>query len=460
MGPRKRIARSTYVAAIVAFAGLVAAPVAAASSRPVTWIDGAHPSGTPAKLDRVGVLKVGPKRARNVLVLVTGQNSDAGARAPLARTLVGDLPGWQVWTVERRENLLEDQSVLDRAKRGAATPQKVFDYYLRWTTDSTVTDHVRPVQDARFGFARHWGMRVAVKDLHHVVKAAARGGRRVVLGGHSLGGPIATAYATWDFDGRPGVDDLSGLVFVEAASQDLVRTAAAARQQLQDLRTSSPWLAGGGYPAPLGSLFMDVGAALVKMDPEGPSLLQGWSGWPIRPPVPLTNEAAFGFALDTETSPSSLVTLQVHAGHLAASGDPRPWVRDGEITPIQRYASAVSGWGLRGTDGTAWYHPQRLTSDSLAVDNGNPSPAQRVLGLKATHGDDIDVPIYAFGASYFDGAALDAARKLARQSHLPKRKLTLVDRSRTYTHGDPNLAFPHNAFVAHLVPFLKRIAKR
>ena len=34
--------------------------------------------------------------------------------------------------------------------------------------------------------------------------AAQRGGRKVVLGGHSLGGSITTAYATWDFGGRPG----------------------------------------------------------------------------------------------------------------------------------------------------------------------------------------------------------------------------------------------------------------
>ena len=45
-------------------------------------------------------------------------------------------------------------------------------------------------------------MRVAVEDLRRVVAEARRDSREVVLGGHSLGGSIATAYATWDFNGR------------------------------------------------------------------------------------------------------------------------------------------------------------------------------------------------------------------------------------------------------------------
>ena len=80
--------------------------------------------------------------------------------------------------------------------------------------------------------------------------------------------------------------------------------------------------------------------------------------------MPVTNEALFGFAMDTQTSPSSLVTLQVHAGHLAANGNPRRWVRGGELTPIQRCATMVSGWGLQGTDGTEWYQPARLIDDT------------------------------------------------------------------------------------------------
>jgi hypothetical protein len=55
---------------------------------------------------------------------------------------------------------------------------------------------------------------------------------------------------------------------------------------------------------------------------------------------------------------------------------------------------------------------------------------------------------------------LDAAKILAKQSGIPKRQLRLVDRSSTYSHNDPNSASPKNAFVKHLVPFLKRIGRR
>ena len=67
-----------------------------------------------------------------MLVLNPGTSAGSAYFGPLARTLVKRLNGWQVWSVERRENLLEDQSVLQRAKEGRVTAQRLFDYYLRW----------------------------------------------------------------------------------------------------------------------------------------------------------------------------------------------------------------------------------------------------------------------------------------------------------------------------------------
>ena len=53
-------------------------------------------------------------------------------------------------------------------------------------------------------YAKQWGMHTEIEDLARVVKAARTGGRNVVMGGHSLGGSITSAYATWDFNGKPG----------------------------------------------------------------------------------------------------------------------------------------------------------------------------------------------------------------------------------------------------------------
>jgi hypothetical protein len=448
-------------AVVLAFLATCVAPASAAVT--LERIQGFKSPGTPAKYNRVGILKVGPVKAPNILVLNPGTSASAAYFAPLAKDVVRRAPGWQVWAVERRENLLEDHSMLNRAKRGQVTGQQLFDYYLGWITDSSVTKHFRFIPDERVAYARRWGMRVEIADLRRVVKAAQRAGRHVVVGGHSLGGSITTAYATWDFGGRPGARGLSGLVYIDGGSSPTPISEADARQRLSDLQSASPWLTFGGIAAPYTGLFNSTGALGVLIDPDAPSIGQAWPLLPsnLKPPVQATNRAQYGYALDTATSPPALAAAQAHLGRLADSGDPRGWDDAGELTPLNRYARLFAGAGLSGLDGTAWYHPQRLTIDSGAVAAGNSNPAQRVLGVRATHGDDLprNLRIYAFGAALGGERVLDAARALARQSGLPKRNLTLVDRHATYAHNDPNSAAPgRNVFLKGLLRFLRRIS--
>src|SRR5690242_7664823 len=91
---------------------LVAAAPAAAATTKFERIAGHKAPGTPAKYDKVGILEIGSPRAKNVLVLNPGTSASAASFAPLARSIVASAKGWQVWAVERRENLLEDQSML------------------------------------------------------------------------------------------------------------------------------------------------------------------------------------------------------------------------------------------------------------------------------------------------------------------------------------------------------------
>ena len=91
---------------------LTGAPPASADR--VLTVRGA-PAPGPARFDRVRVIEQGPRHARNVLVLVPGTSGGAAYFRPVARDIVKRLPGWRVWSVDRRENLLEDHSVLDRA---------------------------------------------------------------------------------------------------------------------------------------------------------------------------------------------------------------------------------------------------------------------------------------------------------------------------------------------------------
>ncbi|HEX5617268.1 MAG TPA: hypothetical protein VFX51_02560, partial [Solirubrobacteraceae bacterium] len=104
---------------------------------------------------------------------------------------------------------------------------------------------------------------------------------------------------------------------------------------------------------------------------------------------------------------------------------------------------------------TAWYHPVRLSIDGGAVNGGVRNRAQKVLGVRATHGDDLRVPIYAIETSLGAGRVLKGARALARRSHV---RVKLVDRHRTYDHIDPLSALPaKNAFLKTVIPFLRRV---
>ena len=412
-----------------------------------------------ARMGAVDVVKTGPAKARNVLVLVPGTFGGAGSTDLVGRDIARRARGWQVWSIDRRENRLEDRSQLDRALRGEVTAQQLFDYYLGWLTDNTVTPHYEPPAAERTDAAREWGMRTAVRDMRPVIRAARRKGGKVVLGGHSLGGTIATAYATWDFGGRPGGRALDGLVLIDGGSggRDPL-TADEARQRRAEIDSGSPFLdlTGTGVPWALGA-FATVGGAAAVLEPDALSVFEGFPLLPqeFRPPVPVTNAAALGHTVDTETGSERLALIQVHAGALAAEGDPRPWV-DGELVPVRRVGRLFA---RRGIDGVAWFHPARLSLDAGAVNNGVKTDAQEVLGLRTTRGRALRIPIYAFQTSLSDGRVLRGARELAQIGD--PRFTRFVDRAETTAHLDPVAAAPRrNAFLKTVLPFLKRIARR
>jgi hypothetical protein len=457
--PRFR-ARLTMVALAAGTCFVVTS--SAAAKLGVDWMQSYRAPGTPSRYDKVGVLKVGRPTAKNVLVLEPGTSAGAGYFVPLARWIVSRAPGWQVWSVERRENLLEDQSTLDRAKAGNATVNELFGYYLGHLTDPSIKRHITSIPDSAVGFARGWGLNVAIQDLHTVIAAARRLHGKVVLGGHSLGGSVVTAYATWNFAGRPGANQLDGLVYDDGGSFAAPESAASARTALKRLAAGTPWLAFSGIPAPYLGLFSAVGSTVALLAPNQASLTSTFAPTPpsLKPPVAATNLATFGYDTDTKTSKLSFAA-QAHEGSLDTSVSPAGWKRDGAITPIDRYASMLSGAGLTNVDGTEWYFPQRLTDDTAAIGQGNANPAQSVLNVHSTLGHRLPkrLRIYAFGAA--GGTAItDAARTLAAQSHIARSHLTLISRPGAYAHNDPAAAYPRNAFFSALIPFMAGLTRR
>jgi pimeloyl-ACP methyl ester carboxylesterase len=440
------MARLTLALSLV-LALVAAAPATAIDAQPPVRVDRyvpmkVPPGPGPAKYDRVFVKQLGPLAARNVLVLVPGTNGGAGGIVPVARDIVRRVPETQVWIVDRREQALEDTSVF-----ATRDPQRAQDYYLGFQYKRVAGE------DAKF--AANWGLKLQLADLRSVIRRARTGGRRVFLGGHSAGASTAVAYAAWDFRGRPGYRDLDGLVLIDGgllgsfASANLAR----AKRELADIRTGKVFLdlLGTGLPE-INGIFAQVGALWAYKRPDEPSVLQEYPLLPdfLKPEVRVTNEAAFGYAFDETTSPDSLALIQIRAGRLAGSGDPRGW-QDGEITPIQRHARA---YAADHPNATEWYYPRRLLLDFDAASPMRQTPAAKFLGLRLMHGSEIDLPLYAFSTALTRGRVARGAKRLVNRSKI--EEFRIVD-DRGTSHLDPLSAAPRrNDFLKSVAPFLKR----
>jgi pimeloyl-ACP methyl ester carboxylesterase len=286
--------RAVRVALLAALGGtLVCAAPAAAVDRYLP-MRVPHAPG-PAKYDKVWVQQLGPRSARRVLVLVPGTLGGAGGVAPVARDIVRRVPGMQLWIVDRREQVFEDVSVFRHRD-----PDAALDYYLGFKYHRVLGEDARFVAD--------WGLKTQLRDLRAVVKRAKAGGRRVILGGHSAGASTAVAYAAWDFGGRPGYRDLSGLVLIDGgllgsfSSANLTR----ARRELADIRSGKVFLDLLGFGLPeIAGIFSQVGALYAYERPNDPAALQDFALLPdvFKPALRVTNEAQFGYAFDDTTSP-------------------------------------------------------------------------------------------------------------------------------------------------------------
>ena len=160
------------------------------------------------------------------MVFAPGTSGGSAYIVPFAQWLTSRMPDWQVWSVERRENLLEDQSVIDQAKAHTANNVTVFNYYLGFLSDPGVMKHLTLIPNADVGYAHQWGMNVAIGDLRKVVLAGARSSAATSCSAATRSAAsIVTAYATWDFHGKPGADDLDGLVYDDGASGPTTLTA-------------------------------------------------------------------------------------------------------------------------------------------------------------------------------------------------------------------------------------------
>jgi pimeloyl-ACP methyl ester carboxylesterase len=425
----------------LALLGLALAAVGADAKSRYVAIDGA-PAPGPKSFDRVWVEKFGPRNADAVLVVIPGTGGGAGSVSPIARTLSKRVDGLQVWSFDRREQALEDTSGFESGDADSAS-----DYYLGFNFDRATPDEVP--------FVSEWGLRTEMRDLRKVIRKAAKGGRQVILAGHSRGGSSAVAYAAWDFNGRPGYKSIDGLVLIDGGlaafgPQDVSKADAAAR--LAEIRAGDLFndALGAGIPE-IGPILSEVAARYAVEQPQAPSALQDNPLIPanLKPPFTPTNEGGLGYIFDQSTSPDSFRALWVRAGMLAEKGDPRPWV-DGENTPIGDFAKAFA---REPANATEWYYPTRLVLDTGVANSLRNTPAARLLDLEIKHAKRINVPLYAFQTDLTGGGILAGARKVISESRIKSSKL--VDASKSTSHLDPVLA-PHesNRFTRSVIGFL------
>jgi pimeloyl-ACP methyl ester carboxylesterase len=428
---------------------LALASPAAASAQTYTPVRGSGGPG-PSNLNRSYVLKIGPSAARRVLVLIPGTYGGAGDFRLVARDIVKRVPDLQVWAWDRRTQGLEDTAVF-----ASGDAERAFGYYLNGqAVDGRTFTPVDGPRDAPY--ARDWGLAVQLGDLRNVIKAARAGGRKVILGGHSLGGAMAMAYASWDFDGIGGYRDLAGLVLIDGALDPGAKpmTLTQARGQKKAIDTGDPFadLLGVGLPWAPG-VFAETGALYARTAPSAASALQGYPLLPsyFRAPFPLTNEAALGYALDQRYAPPALALITVRSGRLASSGDPRGWIDAGN-SPIQRVAELFS---TEPANAVEWYFPRRLTLDVQAASALRRTPATQLLGLRVIDSRKVDVPLFAFGTDFSNGRVVKAARRFVVMSRIPRASFAQADH---FTHLDPLTASPgENHLLTTVVPFLESI---
>src|SRR5436305_6298038 len=173
--------------------------------------DGARPPAC----DWIGYLRFrdahGPKVAKKadaVFVTMPGIFAGASMLDQFARNTVRHAAKRhrhvEVWTLDRRSNCLEDHWGSTYAARKHDYRIGLDYYYHGASAGGRKFSGFKSETDA--SFLSHVGLKQTVQDEYTVI---TRGmprklrTKKVFCGGHSLGGPLTTAFADWDFDGNP-----------------------------------------------------------------------------------------------------------------------------------------------------------------------------------------------------------------------------------------------------------------
>jgi len=153
----------------------------------------------------------GPQKSRKadaIFVTMPGIFAGASSLDVFARNMVrtAEASGRhiEVWTLDRRSNCLEDHWGTQQAARAHDYRIALNYYYHGAKVGGRRFGGFKSEQDA--SFLKGVGLEQTVRDEYAVIRRwipRKLRTKKVFCGGHSLGGPITTAFADWDFDGNP-----------------------------------------------------------------------------------------------------------------------------------------------------------------------------------------------------------------------------------------------------------------
>lgn len=111
----------------------------------------------------------------------------------------------EVWALDRRSNCLEDDRGVNAAARAKDAGIAYGYYFGGQEVDGRAFPGFAEGEDVEF--LREVGIEQTVSDWHTVLTRGIPSqkvrARKVICGGHSLGGRITGAFSSWDFDGDP-----------------------------------------------------------------------------------------------------------------------------------------------------------------------------------------------------------------------------------------------------------------
>ncbi len=474
---------------------------APAPAREYVDVPGADEPHTPDALNRGAAFRYfvpGAPAPSTILLLIPGLNSGPNTIDLLARELLtAHGAGLEIWIMAPRPTFLQDRRGME-----AALAYQQPDFALGYYYGSLAIDgHTFSLlKGPEVPYMAYWGLDVHLRDIFAIVREirARYPNGRVVLGGHSLGGVLAAAYAGYDFAELPGsppsyprkapeigATHLSGLLFIDGLPMRLPVHLTPGQylggvwipffgripgvENLTDpdpRKRVAPFTRTRRVARTKDSILFDVVSVYAYLRPQAASY---FPFFPRRFGLRITNEALAAALVSDQMQPDWLIRANVEqpVGIFATGPDyshrnprglldlqsgypapgeplirlPRPNEGPRPRVPIHMLLAAI----LRpGADFTEWYFPWRLVLDVGLAASLEPSDAFARRYFRLTHVRDTALPMLILGAGHGLVRSEGATEFYRSRVATPPDRIT-VKIFRDFSHLDIEDAVPNPA---------------